>query len=723
LALKQKGNTLEKLKKPAKSSLPRKGLTINVANDLPTGSTGSEVMSLFNQASRVALAFSTAMFMSAMTGSEAQADRAEPRDLPKRKNVSRSSGSSNGFFNFLDFSNRSSSRFNNYDDLQEIPRAPRAPVDTYTVRYYTYTPDRHFRIQAAGLSLPLPDLSTVASNTPAGSDPLPAAGARKLDDSLAQTIFDTLKSGAAQVHVTKTQRQAIIDVYKERGFKGIWTSMDGFETKALSVLAVLNTAAAEGFDAADYRMPVVDDMGSPGAVETDLSAIARFDIEMTALAVRYAQNASGGTIVPNRLSGYHDLRPPRVSAKVALNKLVASDAPGEYLMSLHPTHPAYAAMRQALAESTQTAEIADQPEPLPFGPTITPGMTDYRVGLIRARLITLGHLDAGDPQGQDATVEPAAQELPVANDTVGTDLEAESDNLYDRQMVRAVKAFQREAGLRPDALIGPATLRAFNGDTPQSIDKAQRLRVNMERLRWLPRHLGNRHIFVNQASYRLQVVDNGRTVWRTKVIVGKPKHQTAFFSDTMETVVFNPYWGVPQSIIVNEMLPKLVNDPGYLDRQGYEVISEGGRRVSSYDVDWWQYYDKVPYGVRQLPGRRNALGEVKFLFPNKHAIYLHDTPTKKLFSRGERAFSHGCVRVENPRELAKAVLGWNDSKVAATINTGRNTKVSLDRKFRVHLTYFTAWPGADGTIDYPRDVYGRDSRIEAALQATKNALN
>jgi murein L,D-transpeptidase YcbB/YkuD len=277
--------------------------------------------------------------------------------------------------------------------------------------------------------------------------------------------------------------------------------------------------------------------------------------------------------------------------------------------------------------------------------------------------------------------------------------------------------------LSPDGLIGPATLRAFNGERQESFDKTARLRLNMERLRWLPRDFGRRHILVNQASFKLQVVDNGRTIWRSKVIVGKPKNQTSFFSDEMETVVFNPYWGVPQSIIVNEMLPKLVNDPGYLDRLGYEVTSQSGRRVSSYNVDWWSYSTHSPVGVRQPPGRRNALGEVKFLFPNKHAIYLHDTPTKKLFERNERAFSHGCVRVQNPRELAKAVLGWGDTQVAEAIGTGRNTKVSLDSKFKVHLTYFTAWPDANGTMHFARDIYDRDTRLTKALETTRAAYN
>ena len=677
-------------------------------------------MNFARQVRRQSLIFSSALLVLTAGFETANADRIESGELRTARQDNRSgssgrSGNNGGFFNFLDFSN--GSRRNN--PYGEIPRAPRSGSNSYSVSYYTYKTNRHVALSAPLLRLPQSTASTDASL---------AVGNGNLDDSLAQTIFDTLKSGAVYLRITTQQRDAIVAAYQARGFEALWTSMDGIEDRAHGVLSVLQTASKEGFDVDDYALPVITGMGSLDAVETDLSAIARFDIEMTALALRYAMNASGGTINPNRLSGYHDLKTPGLAAGKALRRLTNATAPGDFLLALQPTHPAYAAMRIALAETANLVEIERQPEPVPAGLTLVPGMNDFRIGMVRARLITLGHLGTDDPQDQDTsieTIEPAAQELPLAgsDDLPIEETSGTAANFYDREMAKAVRDFQRSAGLKPDALIGPATLRKLNGDRPESFDKAKRLRANMERLRWLPRNLGRRHIFVNQASYKLQVVDNGRTVWRTKVIVGKPKNQTSFFSDVMESVVFNPYWGVPQSIIVNEMLPKLQNDPGYLDRQGYEVLSPSGRKISSYNVDWWQYYDKVPYGVRQPPGRRNALGEVKFLFPNKHAIYMHDTPTKKLFTRNERAFSHGCVRVKNPRELVNAVLGWDQYRIASTISTGRNTKVPLDRKFNVHLTYFTAWPDSSGEIKYVRDVYGRDSRIELAFEATRRATN
>ncbi len=656
-----------------------------------------------------------------------ESGRTESRDFPQAKKV-RPAGNDGGFFNFLDFSRRTTRRRdyqdgNFFGDEPRRRRVRRPATNSFAVKHYTYKPDRYSVIRAAGLQLPLPDARSGTGDVPGRQSDDAASRSAKLDNSLAQMIFESLKAGLADVRVTAAQRKAIVDAYRGRVFEPLWTSMDGLEDGGRGLIGLFARAEAEGFDREDYRVPVLSEQGSVDEVESNLAAIARLDIELTALAVRYASDASGGAVVPNRLSGYHDLKPPRLAAATALKRLSAAVDPAAYLASLQPRHPAYVSLREALAEANSTIVDVDEFEPLPAGPTLRPGMTDDRVGLVRARLITLGHLDAGEPQGQDANIEPAAQELPVS-ETVGDSLPAaEDDTFYDRDMIKAVRSFQRESGLRPDALIGPATLRALNGHKQDSFDRMARIKLNMERLRWLPRSLGQRHIFVNQASYRLKVVDSGRTVWRTKVIVGKPRHQTAFFSDTMETVVFNPYWGVPQSIIVNEMLPKLQNDPGYLDRQGYEVISSSGRKISSYNVDWWQYYDKVPVGVRQPPGRRNALGEVKFLFPNKHAIYLHDTPTKKLFSRRERAFSHGCVRVENPRQLAKAVLGWDEGRIASTIATRKNTKVPLKRKFKVHLTYFTAWPGAGGKVSYSRDVYSRDGRLAKALEATRAARN
>jgi L,D-transpeptidase YcbB len=235
--------------------------------------------------------------------------------------------------------------------------------------------------------------------------------------------------------------------------------------------------------------------------------------------------------------------------------------------------------------------------------------------------------------------------------------------------------------------------------------------------------MGARHILVNQAAFELQIIDHQKIAWRTKVIVGKPETQTNVFSDAMETVVINPYWNVPKSIVKHEMLPHLMDDPYYLDDRGYEVVDASGDIVSSGWVDWWSYGDKIPFDVRQPPGDGNALGNIKFLFPNKHNIYMHDTPTKKLFKEQVRAFSHGCIRIDDPRTLAEHVLGWDREQIDDMIASGENRDIKLDNPIPVHLAYFTAWPDESGRIVFYADTYRRDKRLERALNNLAVALN
>ena len=272
-----------------------------------------------------------------------------------------------------------------------------------------------------------------------------------------------------------------------------------------------------------------------------------------------------------------------------------------------------------------------------------------------------------------------------------------------------------------DGIIGRRTIAALNGQSTAKL--SDKLAINMERMRWFPRSLGRKHIIVNQAAYQAQMIENGRKIHQMRVIVGKVRHPTPLFSDEMETVVFNPYWNVPRSITGGEYLPRLMNDPGYLDRKGFQVIDRRGRQVSSWSVDWWNYSPStIPYDVRQPPGRGNALGEVKFLFPNKHAVYMHDTPKRHLFRNKDRAYSHGCVRVQNPRKFAEMVLGWSASKVASAIEAGQNRPVTLNRKIPVHMTYFTLWPDDSGSLVARSDFYGRDKALKKALKTTKIAL-
>jgi L,D-transpeptidase YcbB len=572
----------------------------------------------------------------------------------------------------------------------------------------------------------------------------------------AQAVFEALKTGSSGVRVTEQQRDDIIAFYRERDFAPVWTSEGGQTPRAADLLDELAEADKHALAPEDYLPSYT--------VAGDAERLTRLELALTAAALRYAMHASGGRIIPDRLSAYHDLTPPTVDGREALARLADEASPGAYLASLHPVHPAYEAMRRELADLSSRDDRDEVP--IADGPAVKPGESDPRIPAIRERLAKLGHLalpdradevvaspigyneaespvfgspdgavtievvmqDAGEPQDwspSSRSLKASSPSIPSPcsrNRSCRSCLEPRTSEparlsrseAYDAETVAALKAFQAASGLTVDGIIGQNTIAAFNSGNTET--RIQRLVYSMERLRWLPRDFGAKHVLVNAAGFQTQVVEDGETIWSSKVIVGKPQHQTVFFSDEMDHVVFNPYWGVPGSIIVNEFLPEVYRDPSWLDREGYEVTDLQGRVIPSYSVDWYNLDPKkLPIGVRQPPGPKNALGEIKFMFPNKHSIYMHDTPSKPLFNRDSRAFSHGCVRVEDPWGFAEIVLGWDRERIASTRATTRDHTVSLDRKIPVHIAYFTAWPDENGNIRYHEDVYGRDRLLEQAM--------
>ncbi|MGI9481161.1 MAG: L,D-transpeptidase family protein [Hyphomicrobiales bacterium] len=549
----------------------------------------------------------------------------------------------------------------------------------------------------------LPEMPAFSAYQP---DPLVALtvqglGGEIVDETVARKIHTELSSPSQPVlRVERAERKAIVDFYKARKFAPAWVGEYGVSVRGKRVLDALSKAAADGLEPADYLPPsMLNFSDDPERFKGNEQALARLDVELTVKAVKFARNAYSGRIKPKRLSETLDVEPETLAAEKAIAALMKTVHPEEYLDGLHPTHPVYVMMKAELAKVGGNSQPSALP-PVGPGPSMKLGLQDERVPLLRRHMEQLGFYSPD-------------------NTTAGA--EGQSDTLYDQAMADAVREFQSAKGLYADGIAGPQTLGALSSKAPEN--RVAKLKANMERMRWLPKELGQRHIFVNQAAYQVRVVEDDNVIHQARVIVGKQRFPTPMFSDEMETVVFNPYWNVPRSIMKNEFLPKLWDDPGYLDRNGYEVINQRGQRVASYSVDWWNYYgDDVPYDIRQTPGRANALGEVKFLFPNKHAVYLHDTPTKNLFKKNSRAFSHGCVRVQNPRKFAEFILGWNKSQVDSAIHSGANQSVKLQTKIPVHLTYFTIWPDNDGRLRYRSDVYGRDEAVLLALKKTRIAL-
>ncbi|MBN9310711.1 L,D-transpeptidase family protein, partial [Devosia sp.] len=334
--------------------------------------------------------------------------------------------------------------------------------------------------------------------------------------------------------------------------------------------------------------------------------------------------------------------------------------------------------------------VIDAAITIPEGKLLKPGMSDERVTLLRQRL---------------NVPEPDIPE------TAGA--EAQVDITYDAPLVEAVKQFQASLGLNADGAIGPATIAALNGGAATTKED---IIANMERWRWEPNEYGDFQVTVNIPEFRLWIVDHGDIAYTTRVVVGRPQNQTPLFNNEIRHVVVNPYWNVPPSIAVNEIKPHLIANPGYLASQNMEMLS-GGKVVNASAIDWTQT-NINNFHIRQKPGAGNALGQVKFLFPNEHDVYLHDTPSKSLFSRSFRAYSHGCVRVENPMEFADALLKLEPSMNARTLEAAFGDKerwFNLTTRIPVHISYFTLRVDADGTIRSYGDVYGMNERLKELL--------
>jgi murein L,D-transpeptidase YcbB/YkuD len=457
----------------------------------------------------------------------------------------------------------------------------------------------------------------------------------------------------------RQERDALASFYAAR--ETLWTDSNGWNAAATSLMDRLKSADEDGLDPADYVLPAI--AAARVATPEDW---AEAELKLSAAAIAYARDARGARIDLPRLSNLVTPALDLPDAAEVLATLSTATDPGAALAAYNPPHPGYAALKARLAETRAT-----RPGPpmvrVPQGPALRIGMRDPRVPLIRARF-GLG------PASGDQTA-------------------------YDERVASAVAAFQKEKGLPASGVLTAQTIAALTSPSPARLEAD--LIANMERWRWLPSDLGQRHILVNVPEFRLRVVDAGDVVHQARVIVGKPESPTPIFSDEMEHVIVNPSWTVPPSILKKEFLPAMARDPYYAESRGFKVIRRG---------------DGI--SVQQPPGERNALGFIKFIFPNQHSVYLHDTPSRSLFGAERRAFSHGCVRVDQPFRLAEEVLGrdghWSEQKLRALIGKGER-HVRLRERLPVHLTYFTLATDEQGRLRTFDDLYGIHRKVRAAL--------
>ncbi|MDG4890957.1 murein L,D-transpeptidase [Mesorhizobium sp. WSM4887] len=474
----------------------------------------------------------------------------------------------------------------------------------------------------------------------------------------------------------------------------IWVTGDAPNSRAQDAVRVLGGAASYGLTPADYSVDVPAAATNAALPEARTKELVRFEMALSARVLRYAHDAQSGRVYPNRMTGYYDFPGKPLDLEGVLKTLAHTREVRTYLESRHPQNPEYQALRVELEslQASEENEIVVDPKLL-----LKPGESSPEL----PKLLTLIARNLDDEMGGDF------------GETLARLGKSE---VYDPELVPVIKAVQKRAGMKGDGVIGPRTVASLAGTS--KADKVEKVMAALEELRWLPSDLGSPRVFINQPAFTASYIDNGEEKLKTRVVIGKVTNQTAFFYNQIKQVDFHPYWGVPQSIIVNEMLPRLRSDPGYLDRAGYEVTDSSGRRVPSAAVDWGAYGAKIPFSVRQQPSEANALGELKILFPNKHAIYMHDTPQKSFFGRDMRALSHGCIRLQDPRGMAAAVLGTSVDDIAEKLKHGHSTE-NVTRVIPVYVTYFTAWPDMSGKVEYFDDVYDRDSKLMQALDATE----
>ncbi|MGB4398428.1 MAG: L,D-transpeptidase family protein [Daejeonella sp.] len=470
--------------------------------------------------------------------------------------------------------------------------------------------------------------------------------------------------------------------YREREFQLGWFKNNEIVPQAQEMLTMISKAGEEGLDPKKYQFK--DFTAMFANLEAAKSDSAKFtelqkeiDVALSSTYFVWASDYYRGVVIPRENEEIEwDVKRNKIKLHKALMTVLGERESKYSYANFSPLHPDYARLKTALANYRKIQAAGGWPQ-VAANPKLKEGQSSPGVVALKKRL------------GVSST-----------------------DSTFNAETVAALKTFQSAQGLKPDATLGAETAKILNVSVEQRI---KQIILNMERWRWIPKSFEEDYLIVNIPEYRMRVFEKGKEALAMNVIVGKTLNSTPIFSDKMENVVLAPYWNVPASIVKDELGPKIAADPGTLDRLNMELVDYKGNQVSPAGIDWNSVTrDNWKYILRRKPGPKNDLGDVKFIFPNTDDIYLHDTPHDELFSQTKRNFSHGCVRLEKPLQLAEYLLkplGWDMNKIQSTIAGGKEKHVKLQKVLPVYLVYFTAWADESGNVHFRDDIYGHDKTL------------
>ncbi|MCU0538644.1 MAG: L,D-transpeptidase family protein [Desulfobacterales bacterium] len=487
--------------------------------------------------------------------------------------------------------------------------------------------------------------------------------------------------------------------YAQRGYRAAWHDTGGSFAAAETLLEEIKRVGEDGLDPQDYHLRTLQTLletarsGQVSGTAADPALLVDLDFLLTDAFLLLGSHLRAGRVNPKTLHTEWVVRlDPEVDFTRILQSALESGGIGEALDGLRPIHPEYRALKGALVDYRRLAAAGEWPQ-LPSSARWEPGDTGEIAELLRGRLIASGDLAPGAGGAGPG-----------------------------HELSEGLRRFQARHGLEADGRMGAQSLKALN---VPAAERVRQIELNLERWRWLPADLGPRHIRVDVPRFELSVVEEGEVVMRMRVVVGRDYRRTPVFSSLMDHLVFNPDWTIPPRIAVQDILPKARKDPGYMRREHIRVFDGWGRDAAELDPDAidWNAVTAADfrYKLRKDPGPKNDLGRVKFMFPNDFNVYLHDTPSRRLFERSMRGFSSGCIRIEKPLELAAYLLqdspAWPPEAVTAAVDSGRMRTVMLPRRIPVHLIYMTAGVDPEGRAEFRPDIYERDPVLDRALRA------